>query len=280
MSTLRSVDPAANVVTYRFRFEDGSERNFEVLVGRHDDDDISSAKSEPAPLMSVDNLPTAKQPVVRSTTTLPVWRPDADVAATFTDDELPEWTRLEVHQCAECPLAVGPDARCPPAVDCAAIVQAFESTSSIELADVVVHTAEREIHKRTDMQSAIGSLMGLVMATSGCPILGRFRGLAEFHLPFATPRETLFRAVGSHLLEQYFAQRRGGAADLSLDSLRSLYESLQRVNTAFVTRVRRAAKDDANLNALVLWFSVAVLVAHSVEDGLADLEGIFGAASS
>ncbi len=235
-------------------------------------DDANQTLHDHAEPPTRDLIATAKVPAIRSTTTLPVW--DGHVVA--TEMEHPAWTKLHFHQCQMCPLKGGDDAHCPPAVDCAAIVQAFESTSSIQLADVVVETPEREVRKRTDMQTAIGSLLGLVMATSGCPILGRFRGLAEFHLPFATPQETLFRAVGSHLLEQYFAHRRGESPDMDLTNLHALYETLQKVNTAFVTRIRGAAKQDANLNALVLWFSVAVLVAHSVEDGLEDLESIFG----
>lgn len=263
-STSANAAPS-HVVTYRFRFEDGEERVFEVHVGRHDQGPSANTSGE---------LTSAKRSEApRSTTTsLPVWDDATQKLAT----EPPEWTKLDFHQCDACPLSTETHRHCPPAVDCAAIVDAFASTSSIQLADVVVETLEREIRKRTDMQTAIGSLLGLVMATSGCPILGRFRGLAEFHLPFATPQETLFRSVGTYLLEQYFVHRRGEAPDLDLKHLQSLYETLQQVNTAFVTRVRGAAEKDANLNALVIWFSVAVLVAHSVEDGLDDLAGIFG----
>jgi len=187
-----------------------------------------------------------------------------------------EWTALSVNQCDDCPFASSSESCCPPAVDCADIVERFAHTMSVDRVRVTVELEHRTVVRDTDMQTALGSLLGLIMATSGCPILSQFKGMAHFHLPFASTEETLYRTVGAYLLKQYFAQKKGHTADLELARLKGFYDTLQRVNDAFMQRVRNAAKRDANLNALVILFSTSALVGFSLENDLDALEPFFG----
>jgi len=119
---------------------------------------------------------------------------------------------------------------------------------------------------------AVGHDLGLVMASSGCPILSRLSGMATHHLPFATLRETVYRTTTNYLLQQYFVHRRGGVADLDLVELKKLYQELQTVNEAFLERIRVATDQDASLNALVTLLSVSAMVQVSIDDGLQELE--------
>lgn len=188
---------------------------------------------------------------------------------------LPDWTELSYQQCPRCPLGPG-YRRCPPAVDAAQIFERFSPLFSFHRAVVTVRTEDREYRRDCDHQMALQSLIGLVMATSACPILGELRAMAWNHLPFATPKETLYRTVANHLLKQYFKRRRGEPSDTdALESLHQLYADLQEVNGAFVKRIQAAAKQDANLNALVLLFTVSALVQHSLDDGLSDLAALY-----
>lgn len=56
------------------------------------------------------------------------------------------------------------------------------------------------------MQIGLYSLLGLVMATSGCPHLDFLRPLALHPLPFSSIHETVFRVSSSYLTEQYFRE--------------------------------------------------------------------------
>ncbi|MCP4503842.1 MAG: hypothetical protein GY822_28280 [Deltaproteobacteria bacterium] len=201
---------------------------------------------------------------------------DLDRESTRSLPIVKSWTALSQNQCSNCPLPASDDTCCPPAVDCAAIVERFAHTLSIESVRVEVEMTERTVCKNTDMQTALGSLLGLVMASSGCPMLSQFKGMARFHLPFATPQETLFRTVGAFLMKQYFAAKKGQDADLELGRLQRFYEGIQEVNQAFVQRVRLAAARDANLNALVILFSTSALVGFSLEQEIKELEPFFG----
>lgn len=178
----------------------------------------------------------------------------------------PEWTRLAYQRCRNCPLDEAEHDRCPAAVDASDILERFKSVLSYVQAEVRVHTGERTFTRRVDVQTALHSLLGLVMATSGCPHLGSLRPLAHHHLPFATKEETVFRVTSAYLLRQHFVAMDGGEPDLKLDGLKRLYQELQEVNRAFTERVRAAAERDANLNAVVLLFSLSVLVSFTLDD--------------
>jgi len=185
--------------------------------------------------------------------------------------ELPSWTALGFSQCGNCPLSAGDSPRCPTAVDVFRIAERFADKLSYERVHVRVQRSGRSYEIDCDVQTGLGSLLGLVMASSGCPILSQLQGLARFHLPFAEFEETLFRTVSLYLLRQYFIAQEGGVPDFELAGLRRLYEDLQEVNRAFKRRIEGASPRDASINAVTLLFSVSALVSLSLEGGLEQL---------
>jgi hypothetical protein len=186
-----------------------------------------------------------------------------------------EWTRLAFHQCDNCPFSAAAWRFCPVAVDLEQIAARFGDILSYEKARVEVHTPERTYLKECDVQTALRSLLGLVMATSDCTILAQFRGLAASHLPFSTLEETLFRTVGAYLLKQYFVYKSGGAPDLDLRGMDTFYRELQIVNRCFKNRLDSAFARDANLNAIGSLLYVSLGVSYSLEDELRELRDVF-----
>lgn len=186
------------------------------------------------------------------------------------------WTRLEFNQCENCPLSPESLCHCPAAVDIQHIAARFASMKSIAKVRVEVLTPERNYFKDCDVQTGLRSLLGLVLATSGCPILSKFRGLAASHVPFATLDETIFRTVGAYLLRQYFAYRNGGEPDLEMRGLDTFYQEVQSVNQSLNKRLMTASQNDANLNAIVALSCVSIGVTYSLEDNLKELRALFG----
>jgi len=180
----------------------------------------------------------------------------------------PFWTKLTHRQCLNCPLDASETEHCPAALSLVHVVEPFASVDSTELVTATVTSAHRTVVRTTDVQTALRSLIGLIMPTSGCPILGRLRGLTRFHLPFSDRDETVFRVVSSYLLQQYLVSLDGGVPDWSLEGMRTLYKALQRVDTAFADRMRSAMSGDAGVNALVALFSLAALVSMSMDEDL------------
>lgn len=190
---------------------------------------------------------------------------------------LPEWTALDFHQCPHCPLPAGPGARCPAAAHLARLVTFFSHLPSHAGARVEVSTSERTVMQRTTVQRGVSALMGLIMATSGCPVTTFFRPMARFHLPFATSDETTYRAASTYLLAQYFRKQRGETAGLELDGLTAIYQDMHQLNRAFARRLRAATTQaDSSVNAVVLLDVLAGALTSESEDRLPQLEANFG----
>jgi hypothetical protein len=182
------------------------------------------------------------------------------------------WTKLNYQQCPNCPLVDSGKNFCPVAVDVESIVEDFSSMISCDSAEVIVTTPERQYSKKCTIQGGLTSLLGLVMATSGCPVLSSLTGMAHFHLPFATIDETVTRTVSFFLLDQLYHTRKGGAGKFNLDSLKEFYRQLENINQAFFERIRAATTLDANLNAIVNFCAVSWIVSNNLDQILDRLE--------
>jgi hypothetical protein len=167
-------------------------------------------------------------------------------------DDLPDWTLLEFRQCPGCLLTADQHPHCPAAAHLPRLVATFNHLVSHDRATVRVETEERSYVQELSIQAGMGALMGLIMATSGCPAMTFFRPMARFHLPFANQDETIFRAASAYLLADYFwSMETGEDPDRMLEGLKEVYARVHAVNAAFFTRLKVAARTDASLNALV-----------------------------
>jgi hypothetical protein len=121
-------------------------------------------------------------------------------------------------------------------------------------------------------------MMGLIMASSGCPILIKLKPLVRNHLPFASNKETVYRSLGMYLLSQYFAAKQRQNPDWDLKNFTKLYEDINIVNKAFCSRLRETSIEDANLNALIKLDCFAQQINLTISAGnIEELEGLFRA---
>jgi hypothetical protein len=189
----------------------------------------------------------------------------------------PAWVALTNKQCALCPLTAARTASCPAAVNMAQVADAFKDCFAYEKATVTVVATERTYTKSTTIQEGLGALIGVIMATSGCPVLEAFKPMARLHLPFASLEETVFRMSTMYLLAQYFRGQRGLTPNWALDGLKKIYEDVGAVNRDFALRLKDAAAKDANVNALVNLDCFASMVSLALEDVLEGMQGYFNA---
>ena len=188
--------------------------------------------------------------------------------------EAPEWAQLAYNQCPNCPLTVKDCAYCPAAVDLVQVVTDFQRLPAVKAAKVEVVTPEREYYKETSLEEGLRSLMGLIMATSACPILHKLKPNARNHLPFASQDEFIIRSAALYLLRQYFNYREGMRPDWDLQGLISINEELQTLNQAFWQRVHEACESDSNLKALLSFFNLSSSVSYSLEAQLQRVRSI------
>ena len=190
-------------------------------------------------------------------------------------DDLPAWTKLDFHQCPNCPLTPDTYPHCPLAAHLVDIVRRFEGLVSYSEIQVDVMTAERFITQETTVQRGMSSLMGLVMAMSGCPHTAFFKPMARFHLPFASAEETVYRATSMYLLAQYFLHKEGHQADLDLTGLREIYNNIEIVNVAVAKRLRTAAEADSAINAIILLDIYTKAIPVVIEESLEEIRYLF-----
>jgi hypothetical protein len=188
---------------------------------------------------------------------------------------LPDWTRLDFRQCPNCTLDIETHPRCPAASHLADIVKRFADILSYDEVHIDVLTEERHISQDTSAQVGIGSLMGLVMATSGCPHMVFFKAMARFHLPVANDYETVYRSVSTYLLGQYFAAKAGKKADLALKGLKDIYKNVKLVNSCILDRLRSVTEKDSSLNAVITLHLFAEAVLINIAESLEEVRHLF-----
>ncbi|NOZ61360.1 MAG: hypothetical protein GXO74_06730 [Calditrichaeota bacterium] len=220
---------------YRFTFEDDSEKRFTILLDAQ----------------TLDYIPSSPQ------------------------KELPAWTKLQFSQCENCPLKPEVQPRCPIAVSIVDLFEFFKSVDSYDEAGVEIETPQRTYFKMTTVQRGLGSMLGIFMVTSGCPVMEVLKPMVRFHLPFASIDETVFRSVGSYLIGQYFLEKSGRKGDFELRELRTLYLEIQKVNSGIVRRLRPAIMKDALANAVISLDAFAKELPWSIEDDLEELQHLY-----
>lgn len=187
----------------------------------------------------------------------------------------PFWAELTFHQCSVCPLDPALHPHCPIALHLCAIVDTFRDHDSYDDVTVEVSDSERRYLKETSLQKGLGPLMGIIMATGGCPVMEPLRPLVRFHLPFASMEETEFRIVSMYLIAQYFREKKGEQPDWSLEGLQVIYNKVREVNKAFAERLRSATTKDASVNAIIVLDCFAKAVPFAVRTTLRDYEKFF-----
>lgn len=194
-----------------------------------------------------------------------------------TKHEPPLWTLLSMNKCSNCPLDEKRHTYCPVALNLSGIVQQFKDFLSHERVAVKVTVEERTYEKETTVQQGLSPLLGIIMTTSGCPVMEPLKPMVRFHLPFASLTETIFRMVSMYLVAQYFRQQSGMQAELGIEGLKKIYGQVNLVNRDFAKRLRAAAEKDANVNALVILDCFAAMVPLAAEETLAQVRDSFAA---
>jgi len=188
--------------------------------------------------------------------------------------EPPFWTDLKFNQCANCPLDASEQPHCPAALQMASTIEPLKSLVSFDTVGVTVTQAERTIYAETTAQQAMSSVLGLIMATAGCPWTDRFRPMARFHLPFANEMETVYRSLCMFLLAR---ELRGAGGTQGFAELEKLYENLHVVNRGMARRLGAATRTDPAQNAMALLDSYTTLLPAALEGSLEELKPLFDA---
>lgn len=187
----------------------------------------------------------------------------------------PQWAVLSYHQCSNCPLNPERVSYCPAALTLARMTEQSQGLDLLEAVELRVVTAGRVVTVTTTVQKALGSFIGLLMATSDCPHAAFFRPVARFHLPLATEAETMYRAVSSFLLAQYFCAGNGQEAKFDLQGLVDIYQNLETVNTTLAGRLKASGEAGVVAKCMMEWDVFSGMFPLRVKELLKELRPLF-----
>ncbi len=192
-------------------------------------------------------------------------------------DSVPAWCALEFHQCPNCPLTPADHPLCPAALKLIPVVERCAGLNAYSDARIEVITPERTTVALRPLQKGLSSLVGLIMATSGCPRTACLKPMARFHLPLASDDETLYRAASMYMLAQYFVHKDDTPVDLALTGLAEIYQQLQAVNTAMGQRLRAAVGTAAATHAIMSLDLLSHILPFDIKTSLTRLRPLFAA---
>ncbi len=178
----------------------------------------------------------------------------------------PDWAKMDWFKCPNCPLEEGETTYCPLALRLNKIINFFSDFPSFEKAKISVETAERGSYKYTSVQTGISSMMGLFMASSGCPVIGKLKSLVRFHLPFASLAETEYKVLAMYILAQFFRARENKKIDWKLLKLRKIYYDIELVNRHVVSKLAEIEMRDSSRNAVIALNSYAQFITMELDD--------------
>lgn len=189
----------------------------------------------------------------------------------------PSWTKLGHCRCRHCPLAEEDHPQCPVATSIVDVVEFFCDFQSVEKVDVKVETEQRVSSREgIALYPAISSLMGIHMASSGCPVMDKLRPMVLHHLPFASAEETMYRAISMYLLGQFLRYKKGQTPNWEITGLGKLYQDINTLNQDVSKRFRSDTDSEATMNAIVNLDCFAQMIEFSIsEEMLEDLEAQF-----
>jgi len=188
----------------------------------------------------------------------------------------PDWAKLEVAQCQCCQLNISDHEHCPIAANISELVLAFKDIASYKSCLVSCISTARSCSKETTVQEGLASILGIIMATSGCPSMSILKPMACFHLPFATIEESMYRSASAYLLRQYFTQKQGEDADFFMNRIQEYYQEVQQVNKGIFKRIEMTSEMNADKNAIVTLNALAQILVMEVKEDLQSLKPLFG----
>jgi hypothetical protein len=164
---------------------------------------------------------------------------------------------------------------CPIAANLSGVARAFSDLTGTDKAAITVTVKERAYFKAGSIQEGLSPLLGIIMTTSGCPIMEPLKPMVRYHLPFAGLDETVFRMVSMYLMGQFIRSQSGKKPEWELEGLSRIYGEVKKLNRDFGQRMRDAARNDAHVHALVKLNVFAVMLPIEAEKLLKEITPSF-----
>lgn len=164
---------------------------------------------------------------------------------------LPDWTRLEYHQCEHCPLRVERVARCPAAAALAGLVETFAEVISFETVEVEIILRNGRFALTGSAQMLAFGLLVDFVTRAKCPYVFDPTADKGFFLLCLDVDQLLYRLFSGYLVQHHLLS--SGAPDpcgVNWDRFQRQMGDAREALQGLLNRVEARCQEDANLNAL------------------------------
>lgn len=148
---------------------------------------------------------------------------------------LEEYGLLEFCKCEHCPYSSEEFKYCPVFRNIANLVNDFKEHNPSETVRACVVINGKTTTIEDELQVALTSLMGLLMASSECEYFDFLRPMVKTHQPFSSHEETLIRVISLYFLDRFLC---GHTSDWKIEDLKKEYHHLEKVNAGILQRIK------------------------------------------
>ncbi len=188
--------------------------------------------------------------------------------------DLPDWVKLEYHQCPGCPFNSENITFCPAAFEMQDVIHQCSSCISTERVELSRLAEEGTVTTETDMQKALFAVIGEKVISSGCSRLNSRQWSLDYYSILTTPENLFYRSISSYLMRQYFASP--GKCDPDLKGHLDYLDEVIDIFGNLLQRIRGKSSQDASNNALGSIVMSAQLLRHQRDEWLDELKGKMG----
>jgi hypothetical protein len=199
---------------------------------------------------------------------------DLDPRELNSHSDLPDWVKLEYHQCPICPFKSENVTFCPAAFELQDVIHQCSDCISYERVELSRIAEEGTVTTETDMQKALFAVIGEKAISSACSLLNSRQWSLGYYSILSTPENLFYRSISSYLMRQFFTSP--GIYDPDLKGHLDNLDEVIHIFGNLLQRIRGVSSQDASNNALASIIMSGELLRHQRDDWLDALKGKMG----
>jgi hypothetical protein len=195
---------------------------------------------------------------------------DLDPQELNSHSDVPDWVKLEYHQCPICPFKSENVTFCPAAFEMQDVIHKCSSCISYERVELSRIAEDGTVTTETDMQRALFAVIGEKAISSACSMLNSRQRSLGYYSILTTPENLFYRSISSYLMRQFFTSP--GSCDPDLKGHLDYLDEVISIFGKLFERIRGETSQDANNNALGSMVMSAQILRHQRDDWLGALK--------
>jgi hypothetical protein len=182
-----------------------------------------------------------------------------------------EWQKLSYKRCSVCSLSDKKYKLCPTAFEITEIIEVFSDVYSYERVSVDLYFDEFDMSYSADAQTVCADLLTHIIVRSGCPVFSKYQLFTKNYYMFREIGDIFMQFIVAFAIHRLALTGDFPTKDEIVDELSIIKE----VVTKLKERIVSCAIKDANLNALVKFMQIHLIIEDNLDEYLNELRDKF-----